>query len=1095
MSEKAIYLLSTPQIKQAGKVASLSHQKALALIAYLATTRRPHSRDALCGLLWPDEEQSKARAELRRMLWSSNKGLGQGWLDSNRQTAGLAKTAVIYTDIHHFDQLLTSWQQHNHNHTTLCAQCATDLTAAVDLYQDDFMAGFVLPDSDNFERWQQQQAKEKRQALEEALDKLLHWHLAIDNHSFLKIAQRRLKLDPAHEPTHRAFMIHYAKAQRPSAALAQYQQCVEALSAELGLEPTVETIELCQQIKNGRFPHTNWQTLTDSPYSILAPEAAQPQPTKATISQSPTTNHHNLPAEVTPFVGRKAEIKRVLDLLGNEKIRFVSIIAPGGMGKTRLALEVGQQLLSRFTDSVFFVELAPLKDGNSIIPALAEAVGYAFQQNGRSQKQQILDYLASKQILLILDNFEHLLGSTHLIPELLKAAPQLKLLTTSRQRLRQHGETLFPLSGMGLPDWRSTETAYNYASVQLFQQTAQRARPDFKVTAVNLPHVIRICQLVAGMPLGIVLAASWMSLLSAKEIVNEIQKGLDILESDGGEVVERQRSIRVVCDSTWQMLTAKEQEAFMKMSLFRGGFNREAARKVTSAGLRQLQSLVHKSLIYRDAKTGRYQIHELLRQYAEEWLGRSGQAEQATADYIGYFLTFLANQTAALKGHAQLETLRHIENDFDNIRASWLTAIANRAYDLLDSAVEAMYLFCFLNSRLEDGKDLFDTARFNESEVAHPVWQRFGIRFYSTEGETAVLIDTFQQTLTFAQQRGDQAEAAFCHATLAMLAHYVVQDPIEAIKQYEQAVAIYRHLNENYYLAHTLSKLGEAYQMIAHIDQTTKHVNEAYAIQQQIGDQLGAAETLRALGMTVFMQGNYKQSLYYLESALNIQQKASYLVGQATNLLFSGYLHVMRGQLDYGRQRMQAALKIALEIVDYSTQAWCYVLLAVAEGAIGSYTLAEEHLAHARAIETDPFRQTGAGNPILELSIHWAQMILCAANGQFDTIRRLLPENLHFSYQVASHPYLTFFIPFVAMLRADKGQYKAATELLGLTFAQPPGGHEWMEEWVTLNALRKELQSKLGEATFQAAWQRGQVLDLYKTTKTILAELGLASGS
>ncbi|MEM7117733.1 MAG: BTAD domain-containing putative transcriptional regulator [Chloroflexota bacterium] len=1092
MSDKAIYLLGTPQIKQAGEIVTLSHQKAVALLAYLAATQRPHSRDALCGLLWPDEEQGKARAELRRMLWSINKGLGQGWLDSNRQTVGLAKTAALYTDIHHFDQLLTSWQQHNHDSKTLYAQCAADLTAAVDLYQDDFMAGFVLPDSDNFEGWQQQQAAEKRQALEEALDKLLYWHLARGDSLLIKMAQQRLKLNPTHEQTHRLLMVHYVREKQQAAALAQYQTCVAALAAELALEPTNETTSLHQQIRSGRVLDDQWQALIDTPYHIIAPEAPRPQPiqtTKSPISKSPTTNNHNLPAEVTPFVGRKAEIKRLLELVSNEKIRFVSIVAPGGMGKTRLALEVGQQLLDRFSDGVFFVELAPLKDGNSIIPALAEAVGYAFQQNGRSQKQQILDYLANKHTLLIFDNFEHLLDSASLISELLQAAQQLKLLATSRQRLSQHGETLFPLGGMGLPDWRSTETAFNYASVQLFQQTAQRARPDFQLTAVNLSDIIRICQLVAGMPLGIVLAASWMSLLSAKEIVNEIQDGLDILESEGGEVVERQRSIRVVFDSTWQMLNEREQSAFMKMSLFRGGFSREAAQKVTSAGLRQLQSLVHKSLIYRDAETGRYQIHELLRQYAEEQLASSGQAEQATADYIGYFLTFLAHQTAALKGHTQLETLRRIENDFDNIRASWLTAIANGAYDLLDGAVEAMYLFCFLNSRLEDGKDLFDTARFNESEVAHPIWQRFGIRFYSTEGETAVLIDTFENSLVLAQQRGDQAEAAFCHVTLATLAHYVVQNPMQAIEQYEQAVAIYRQLGEDYHLANTLSKLAEAYQMTGQAEKTWQHVNEAYTTQQQIGDKLGEADSLRALAMAAFMQGSYKPSFNHLEAALDIWQHANYLVGQATSQLFSGYMYVMGGKIDFGRQRIKVALETAVNIVDYSTQAWCHVLLAVTEGAVGNDRLAKEHLSSARAIETDPFRQTGAGDPFIQLSIHWAHMILCAADGKLDEIRRLLPDNLNFSYQVGSHPYLTFFIPFVAMLRADDGQFEAATELLGLTFAQPPGGHEWMEEWVVLNQLRSELQAKLGKTAFQAAWQRGQLLDLYTTVQTLLAEL------
>ncbi|MEM7117732.1 MAG: BTAD domain-containing putative transcriptional regulator [Chloroflexota bacterium] len=1094
MPDQAIYLLGAPQIQQAQETVTLSHQKALALLAYLATTQRPHSRDALCGLLWPDEEQSKARAELRRMLWSINKGLGKGWLDSSRQTVGLAKTAVIYTDIHHFDQLLTSWQQHKPNSTVLYAQGAADLSEAIDLYQDDFMAGFALPDSDNFERWQQQQAAEKRQALEGALDKLLHWHVAENNPELIKIAQRRLQLDPTHEPTHRLLMIHYAKAQQPTAALTQYQHCVDALASELALEPSDETTALYQQIKNGRSanswrPNNNWQTLSPT-YQAPIPSQQENKP-ESPIPQSPISRPHNLPAQITPFVGRRAEIKQIVELLSDDNVRFLSIIAPGGMGKTRLALEIGQQLLVSFADGVFVVELAPLEDGNSIIPALAEAVGYAFQQNGRSQKQQILDYLASKQTLLLLDNFEHLLGNAALVPELLQAAPQLKVLVTSRERLRQHGETLLALGGMGLPDWHSTATAFNYASIQLFQQTARLARPDFTVTTTNLSDITRICRLVAGMPLGIVLAASWMSLLSAKEIVSEIQQGLDILESDGGEVAERQRSIRVVFDSAWHMLNAKEQHVFMKMSLFHGSFSREAAQKVTGANLRQLQSLINKSLIYRESASGRYQMHELLRQYAKEQLAAGGQMEAAAAEYIHYYLTFLAEQAAALKGHEQLATLRQLENDFDNIRTSWLSAIANRDYDLLDTAVEAMYLFCFLTSRLEDGKDLFDTARFGQvaATTAHPVWHRFSIRFYSTEVETAVLIDTFQQTLVHAQQRNDLAETAFCYSTLAAIEQNVTQNTSQAIEHYEQATALYRQLDERYHLANTLSKLAQAYRMVGQADKTAQHVNEAYTIQQQIGDRLGEAESLRALGFAANLRGNYQQSLEYLESALEIWQNANYLSGQAAGLAFAGDHYYRGGQLDYGRQLMQKGLKIALDIADYSAQAFCYVLLAGLETISSNLDLAEDYLSKAHAIETDPFRQAGTGNPFLQWLTHSVQMFLNATNGQLDTIRSSLPFAFFFATQVASHSALTSFMTLAALLRADKEQYAQATELLGLIFAQPTDSNGWMNGWATLTQLQNDLQAKLGKTGYQAAWQRGQSLDLYETAQALVTEL------
>ena len=1084
MPERAIYLLSTPTIQQAEETITFSHNKAVALLAYLAVSQRPHSRDALAGLLWPDEEQSKARAELRRMLWVINKALEPSWLESNRQTVGLAETADIYIDVYQFEQLLASWQLHGHDSHTLCPQCAADLSTAIDLYQDDFMAGFALYGSDNFERWQQQQAAARRQALAEALDKLMFWHWAQANSAFVKMAQRRLKLNPTHEPTHRLLMIYYAKEQQVAAALTQYKECVTALATELALEPASETTTLYQQIGNGRFPHNNWQDTIDWPYK--------------TQTESPTKVNrqaiklHNLPAQITPFVGRKTEIKHLSQLISDETIRFVSIIAPGGMGKTRLVLEIGQQLLPNFANGVFFVELAPLKDGDGIIPTLAEAVGYAFQQNGRSQKQQILDYLAHKEMLLILDNFEHLLTNAALTQELLQAAPQLKLLVTSRQRLGQYGETLFTLTGMGLPDWHSTETAFNYASIQLFQQTARRARPDFKVTAVNLPHIIRICQLVAGMPLGILLAASWMSLLSAKEIADEIQQGLDILESEGDEVVARQRSIRVVCDSTWHMLSHKEQQAFMKMSLFRGGFSRQAAQQVTGANLRQLQSLINKSLIYREANSGRYQIHELLRQYAEEQLFASGEIDQITAVYIHYFLSFLASQTALLKQQDQLDALRYIEADFENIRASWFMAIASRTYALLDRAVEAMTLFCFLTSRLEDGKSLFNTERFDDAEArAHPVWHRFTIRFYGIEEETAVLLTKFHHTLTLAQAREDLAETAFCHVTLATLIHYLVQDPMQAIEHYDQAVTIYRQLDEKYYLAQTLSKLGEAHQLAGQGEQNWQYINEARDLQRHIGDQLGESETLRALGMATYQDGRYPLSLEYLEQAYALQRETNFIVGQASSHLYGGWMHYIRGDMRYGRQRIETALKLALEVVDYSTQAWCYAILSLFDSAGGDYIAAEKKLHQAKAIAPDPFRQSGAGNPFMQLHIDWAETELHAAATNVQAVKRLLIPMLDLACQTDSHPYTTYFMVMAAFLYRYEEQLTKAVELLGLALAQAQEATAWMTHWQLLKSLRTELADELGPSAFQMAWQRGQSLGLLATARSLLEELSV----
>ncbi len=306
---------------------------------------------------------------------------------------------------------------------------------------------------------------------------------------------------------------------------------------------------------------------------------------------------HNLPAQTTEFVGRETEVQAVVDLLAQPNNRLVTILAPGGMGKTRLSLAVAEAMLQDYADGVFFVELAPLSDVDSIITTIADELGYHFQSDGRDPLEQLQDYLKSRSLLLVLDNFEHLIAGASLTTNLLKSAPDLNILATSRQRLNQTGETVYDLAGMDFPTWETPDDAKDYGAVKLFIQSARRVQPDFDLTADNLNAVARITKLVQGMPLGIVLSASWLSMLSPDEIASELETGFDLLESDASDLPERQRSMRAVFDYSWSHMTEAEQDVFMKLSVFRGGFTRDAAQAVAGANLRVLMSLINKSLI------------------------------------------------------------------------------------------------------------------------------------------------------------------------------------------------------------------------------------------------------------------------------------------------------------------------------------------------------------------------------------------------------------------------------------------------------------------------------------------------------------------
>jgi predicted ATPase len=329
-----------------------------------------------------------------------------------------------------------------------------------------------------------------------------------------------------------------------------------------------------------------------------------------------------------------------------DKVRLLTIVGPGGLGKTRLALACAAQVLgdsngvpSAFPHGLYFVNLAPLSEAAHIVPTLADAMHFPLQggeRDQRSPKQQVLDYLREKRMLLVLDNFEHLLEGANLVADILQTAAQVKILVTSRERLHLRQEQVYPIQGLEFPETilkqasEFLEEAEAYAAVKLFIQAAQRTRPDFHFNGSDdLTNLARICRLVEGMPLALELAAAWVDTLPLATIAREIQASLDFLESEMRDAPVRHRSIRAAIDCSWQKLMAAEQTIFAQLSVFRGGFTRQAGQTITSASLPLLARLVNKSFLQYYPARDRYQMHELMRQFGMEKLATDREAETA----------------------------------------------------------------------------------------------------------------------------------------------------------------------------------------------------------------------------------------------------------------------------------------------------------------------------------------------------------------------------------------------------------------------------------------------------------------------------------
>jgi predicted ATPase/DNA-binding SARP family transcriptional activator len=667
MPNLIISLLGHPEILIDGEIFDTDRRKAIALLAYLVVAGKPQPRSHLAAFLWPDYSQDSAFAYLRRALFELNKGLGKGRIEADRHTAGFNSLPATLCDIIIFESELEA--------ARLNRDPVPHLEAAVGQYKGEFMSGFFLQDTEPFEDWLRQQREYYRREYAKALELLvMHYEQSGLWEPALKHARTWLAMDDLNEAAHRAKMRVYAVLGDRSGAFRQYEDCIQALRYGLEVEPQPETTALFEQIRTGRFEERTHAV------------ALQTSGTRA-------VSHIRLPVLITPFIGRQAEIEQVKEIILTPETRLLTLFGPGGSGKTRLSIQAASQIGARFLHGVCFVPLATVQTAEGIVPALAKALEISFYKDEETPKQRLLNYLREKQLLLILDNLDQLVGpgTSNLLVELLTGAEAVKLLVTSRIRLNIQAEQIYTVSGMRMPTsvevelWTDPESqAKSFGAVQLFLACARRTQPDFKLDRDCAAAIADICQLVYGMPLGLELAASWLELMPPREIASEIRRSLDFLETDQTDIPERQRSIRAVFDYSWRLLNEVERETFLSLSIFVGSFSREAAQEVSSASLRNLLSFSNKSWLLQ-VENGRFQLHPLLQHYGQELLRGDEVAWRDTCDrHAAYYAGSIAEQFARMKGPDQIAALNDLSEEFNtNIRAAWDWLVANERWPII----------------------------------------------------------------------------------------------------------------------------------------------------------------------------------------------------------------------------------------------------------------------------------------------------------------------------------------------------------------------------------------------------------------------------
>ncbi len=568
--------------------------KERALLAYLVVEfNRQHRREVLGELLWPERPEGYARTNLRQALLGLRRAIGLDLFTVSDDFILFNNDDSVILDTREFNSLIDNSLAHAHRSLETCHTCSQNLLKATLLYRGDFLDDVFLMNGQNFQEWVIFYREQHFRYLILTVRALSNYFQHVGDFELaFKYAWQYVNLAPLEEAAHRHLMNLLTVNGRRSAALEQYQSCRQILARELGVEPSVETIDLYNKIKTGAI-------LNLDP-SIL------------------TLQLTNLPVMLTSFVGRENEVKRLEECLVDPNCRLITLAGMAGVGKTRLALHAASGNLKHFADGAWFIPLDGVRSTNALVEAIPQAIGLPFNP-GDNPKQQLFRLLRQLKLLLILDHFDHLVHEKGFLIDLLQHAPGIKLLVTSQGRLNFQGACGFDLRGLEYPKDLQFSNAEKYSAVQLFVARAMQYHPELVAPSNIVEQSVQVCHLVNGLPLGIELSAVKLRKHTFDHLVRELQMGLDVMEADLPELSDQHKSLSTAFEASWSALSRLDQETFMRLSIFQEGFSISEAQSITGATLSDLTSLVDQSMVMIDLP-GSYSLHNLLRIFGSKKL-------------------------------------------------------------------------------------------------------------------------------------------------------------------------------------------------------------------------------------------------------------------------------------------------------------------------------------------------------------------------------------------------------------------------------------------------------------------------------------------
>jgi predicted ATPase/DNA-binding SARP family transcriptional activator len=870
MGRLALHLLGAFEATVDEKtLAGFKTEKARALLIYLATERsRAHRRQSLVGLLWPDYPEKYARANLRQVLTNLRQVLGDNenpmpFILVEGETIQFNPESDFRLDVVDFERLAA-------------VNDVADLESALALYRGSFLDGFSLKDSPEFDHWTAVLRERYQRMASVVLGRLgEHCEHSQDYEKALGYARKRLELEPWQEAAHRQLMKLLALNGKRPEALAQYETCRKALKSELGIEPSAETVKLYESIRDSQLP--------------------EPWPTKA--------HPNNLPTQLSRFIGRQQECNQVKGLLSHN--RLVTLIGPGGVGKTRVAIKVAEEVLTEYTYGVWYVELAPIADPDLVPQTVSTALGLRIDQ-GSTIIDLLLQYLKKKNILILLDNCEHLVEPCAvLVNHLVQACSELKFIVSSREALGVPGEAVYRMPSMTLPDiqkQQNKESLMQCEAVELFLDRACGVMPGFEITDSNASVIAQICRRLDGIPLALELAAVRLDMLTPEQLFHRLDHVFRLLSGGARMALPRQQTLRATIDWSYQLLLEQERLLLLRLSVFAGGCTLEGMETICSGNgfdedeiFELLVSLVNKSLVGVDqsqSQEARYWLLETVRQYAREKLYDSGESASLRDRHLAYCVQFAETGYRMLMTDKRLVWTKRLTMELDNLRAAvdWAYMGGENFESGLRIAAALGFRFMLFQGYLEEAARWIRTglAAVDSAKIAGLLRVRALIAlewlFRFSHGFTEEGSALLEEAIQLCRNIGSQAKPERVIA-LGALANYK-SGLYDAVPLWDEALEIAPDLDREYIWIHAnlLNEIATKELSLGNLNAACQYAEAELRLFGPEGctDRWSSAFAYNILANCESFQGKKSESRVHRLKALALHQESGDNVGFAS---------------------------------------------------------------------------------------------------------------------------------------------------------------------------------------------------------------------